>query len=536
MLGSCSKPDNQPPSDPQVPTSFPKRPIITDFEIGDLCSKIFVIEGDYFNPDISKDSIFFGGLKGIIDSATKIRIFARCPPGNINGSITVYSNGLPGVSKKTFSLARPVILSFKPEVAGPGALVTITGNNFNANPSMDSVFFGDVKATIVSAKENMIVAAVPKNATSGKIRVVANCDPDTTDVPFTVSNKGAVYVAGNDGFVYAIDIASASVMWKVFISSSSNSGPAYDNGIIYIGSTDPNHYDDNYMYALDAITGAEIWKFRSGPWEIIPTINQGVLYAGSYGKKFYALDQQTGQTLWTFDQASSDFRIGSATYYNGNIYTSNGDWYFYSLDASTGQLNWKTYLVAGGNPAVVNGVVYTIGMDAALANSYLYALDAATGQVKWQKNIPDVNGSPTVVNGVVYIGTGSHRVFALNAETGQDIWQAEVGWWVQSAPIVAGDILYVTVGDGSLAAIDVASGNLLWEHGLYPNGALGGLSPAVANDMVFAVDVVGRVYALDAKTGETKWWVQTATYPISSPCVVDSSGKVHYSGESGSQQ
>lgn len=518
-----------------TPGANTKSPTINSFAVTDACLRKISINGANFNVEISKDSIFFGEKKGTIDSATPVRIVATFPPGDIAGKIKVYCNGYLGTSSSSFSIATPAINLVSPAVAGPGATVTITGQNFNPNVAADSVFFSSVRARILSATATKITAIVPQGASSGAVTVYNECRSYTSTNLFEFSNKGTVYVAGNSGFCYAIDISSGSILWKTSTHSGGFAAPTYSNGVVYIGSTNTDG-SDNYLYALDAITGAQLWDFKAGPWDMPPLVNQGVLYGGGFDNKFYAIDVVTGQQMWSFT-ADNSFTGGGATYYNGNIYVRNDGGYFYNLDAGSGNMNWRLPIWPGGNPSILNGTIYTAGFDSVGANSYLYALDAATGSVKWKYFMQYLNGSsPTVANGVVYIGTGGHQIYAVNAETGDLIWHTEVGWWVNSAAIVADDILYVSIGDGTFDALDAITGNILWTLPLYPNGIVGGLCPVVANNMVFVGDYGGNFYALDSKTGGTIWKIPTSYAILSGACVVDSSGVIYHAGDSGDQQ
>ena len=85
-------------------------------------------------------------------------------------------------------------------------------------------------------------------------------------------------------------------------------------------------------------------------------------------------------------------------------------------------------------PLVVDGVVYLSG-----SFSVVYALDAATGQQLWQFD-PEVrldfshanswssrfNRGVAVWNGKVYVGTGDCRLVAVTAQRGEKIWEARV--------------------------------------------------------------------------------------------------------------
>jgi glucose dehydrogenase len=81
-------------------------------------------------------------------------------------------------------------------------------------------------------------------------------------------------------------------------------------------------------------------------------------------------------------------------------------------------LKWKTSTGAffgfTSSPAVANGVVY-VGSD----DHNVYALNANTGAQLWSYSTGgNVDSSPAVANGVVYVGSDDHNVYALNARTG----------------------------------------------------------------------------------------------------------------------
>jgi outer membrane protein assembly factor BamB len=522
-LFSCKKKDTPGP-DP-VPVSSP---VITSLLVTDYCARKVTINGDHFNAIIYKDSIFFGSLRGSIDSANPHQLFATYPEGDMTVPVTVYSNGLSATSDARLTIATPTLNSFSPIEAGPGTIVTIEGENFNQNSSADSVFFNGVKAEVVSVTSTHLKVVVPKNASSGRISLRSNCKSASFKSDFKFSNQGVVYACSNTGTLYAIDIASATAIWSLPVNSGYANGPTYENGSIFIGSSDVNTLSNNYMFALNASTGAQVWKVNAGPWDQIGAVNNGVLYEGSFDKNLYAFKEATGEKIWNFT-AGDYFDSGGPTYYNGKLYARNDDSYFYCIDAATGALVWKLPIWPGGNPAAVNGLVFT-----AAPNS-LYALDANTGATVWRTEVPSLGwSSPTVVNGVVYIGSGGHQVFAINASTGDIIWRKDVSWWVHSAITVANNLLYVNCGDGLLEALNTSTGSLVWARAF---DATFGAAPVVANGVLYVGDDTGKLNALNATTGATLWTFKLGNYPmISSACVVDAQGQVYHGGDSGNQQ
>ncbi|MDO9548381.1 MAG: IPT/TIG domain-containing protein, partial [Candidatus Marinimicrobia bacterium] len=72
----------------------------------------------------------------------------------------------------TFILAQiPTITSFSPTSGPIGTTVTITGANFNTTAENNVVYFGAVKATIISASSTSLTVTVPTGITYQPITV-----------------------------------------------------------------------------------------------------------------------------------------------------------------------------------------------------------------------------------------------------------------------------------------------------------------------------------------------------------------------------
>ena len=76
--------------------------------------------------------------------------------------------------------------------------------------------------------------------------------------------------------------------------------------------------------------------------------------------------------------------------------------------------------------------------------------------------------SPAVANGVVYIGDGNGKVYALNASTGTQIWNyttenSEYYEYITS-PAVANGVVYVGSDDGKVYALNASTGTQIWNY------------------------------------------------------------------------
>src|SRR5512136_619553 len=143
-----------------------------------------------------------------------------------------------------------------------------------------------------------------------------------------------------------------------------------------------------YVYAVNLQTGVQVWRFpdkasAANPFEATPALtSDGQLIVGGYDKKLYSLNPQTGQSNWQFTNAR-DRWIGGVLVADDMIYAPNADYNLYALNLRGG-LQW------------------TFQADQAI----------------W--------GEPASDGTNVYFGTLGRRVYAVNAQTGKQVWMQKV--------------------------------------------------------------------------------------------------------------
>jgi len=316
--------------------------------------------------------------------------------------------------------------------------------------------------------------------------------PGLGPIPFTDTSPavsgGVVYIASDDGTLYAIDEATGTRKWnyteRCCGGSWSLGSPAVENGLVYI------NVGDGSLDALDAATGTLKWKdpltaFRAAAMPSSPTFSDGVVYVGGGSDTAYALDALTGAVKWKYaiTPALQTTSMISPAVAGGVVYIGSGDSYLYALDAETGALKWswnnytfsRSYAFPS-NSAVSDGVVYLT--LAGVLNSVLYTLDASAGTMKWKfatnPALPrgasaNRMSSPAIAGGVVYLGSQG-SVYALDAITGALRWNHTIEGPTVPTPVlfdpaVSGGFVYIgSIADGVLA-LDAATGALRWSYG-----------------------------------------------------------------------
>lgn len=295
-----------------------------------------------------------------------------------------------------------------------------------------------------------------------------------------------------------------------------NTSPVAANGTVYV----PGSGDPGLVHAVDIESGEQEWQFESaGYCTATPALVDDTLYVGTWGRRFYALDAATGSPRWSrrFGQrfGSSSPAVVDETIYVGTYgdvpLTATGSedtetvesCTFLALDTASGDTRWQYREFSGqiginSSPAVADGRVYFGAEDG------LYAPDADSGSEVWVREIPTQrDASPAVVDGTVYYGTelGSDgetpaQVWALDAATGETAWTAGIDDQIlRRSPAVADGTVYVAASSARRCAL----------------GGSGGCSGVTR----------GRLYALDAESGDQQWIAPIKTDTRSSPAVAD---------------
>ncbi|MDQ0935146.1 serine/threonine-protein kinase [Streptomyces turgidiscabies] len=136
-----------------------------------------------------------------------------------------------------------------------------------------------------------------------------------------------------------------------------------------------------------------------------------------------------------------------------------------------------------------------------------------------------VYASPTVADGVVYIGSDTDDLYALDTETGVLRWTFTTGADVSSKPTVADGTVYLGSQDSNLYAVDVGTGKQRWK---FLTGKNESSSPTVVDGLVY----VGGGGDVTYRFGESGNDYKTATCTRSSPTPASSGGNSPPTAES----
>ncbi|MBK7652277.1 MAG: IPT/TIG domain-containing protein [Flammeovirgaceae bacterium] len=133
------------------------------------------ITGINFSATPADNKVLMNGKQATVISSSTTQIVFTVPVGAATGSIVVqtkFGNLDYTLLSTNFTVdsSEPEIISFSPASGVVGATVTISGINFSAIPSENSVKFSGFPATVTSSSTTQLVVIVP-GATTGKFVV-----------------------------------------------------------------------------------------------------------------------------------------------------------------------------------------------------------------------------------------------------------------------------------------------------------------------------------------------------------------------------
>ncbi len=274
-----------------------------------------------------------------------------------------------------------------------------------------------------------------------------------------------------------------------------------------------------------------------------PSLSENRLYAADPGGALYALDAATGAEVWKVD---TGLRLGSGTAVgDGLVVVGTLDGKLLAFDAESGRSRWTADLSseALAAPSIADGIVIARTVD-----GRSYGFDVTDGKRSWvfDRGVPILslrgNSAPLVVNSRVLLAYDSGKVAAVDTGNGSLIWEQTLAEGEGRSEIdrtvdIDGDLVaegsrgYAVAYGTGVVAFDVESGRIAWTRALKSYGGV-----ALSGERLFVADAEGVVWCLNAGDGRVLWKKEGLGYRfLSTPAVVgeyvvvaDFEGYVHW--------
>ena len=292
-----------------------------------------------------------------------------------------------------------------------------------------------------------------------------------------------VFAIDSDAIVTARRLDSGEQIWKKRLKPKNKDDKTTSlkgAGLAYFGKKIYATTGFGGVFALDMLTGREIWRYDAGmPIRIAPTANADKLFVQTIDNSLIALNSISGTEVWNYKTKTEGTTLvgGASPAYSPYLDVvvaafSNGE--LRAFKSSTGTPLWTDNLISRkrnnslanitsikANPVIDNDKIFAIGNSEVLT-----AIDLKSGMRIWEREISGVN-QPWVAGQYLFVLNDEANLMALEKDSGKIIWNTKIpnvkdkpGEFAVG-PVLVGDRLLVPTSDGHVFAVSPYSGKLL---------------------------------------------------------------------------
>jgi outer membrane protein assembly factor BamB len=315
---------------------------------------------------------------------------------------------------------------------------------------------------------------------------------------------------GNEA-VYGIDVASGAIEWRVARDGGPLSVPAIGSGprgriLVYLDGPGPND-------AGGAPEGSSSPSGSAAPSGSSSTTGPGPSPTGPDEQPdvstLVAVSLADRNELWRTPLRATS-RSG-VTIDGTNAFVGDQGGTVYAVSLESGTITWSAEMDGRVDSAVAvaDAQVVAVARNTDTAQVVVSAFDEATGERSWPALAIQANSTagtaPSAGGGSLFIGSADRSVRALDTENGTERWATLVLSLFSPATSLAFDDESVFAADiaGGLYRLDAAGGGRRWSYQL--NEVVLRSSPVVSGSSVLLGLGDGRLVAVDVASGHLVW-------------------------------
>lgn len=350
--------------------------------------------------------------------------------------------------------------------------------------------------------------------------VVAEAEEPTDSFPVPKLTSNAFRGNNSSGHSSARNIPTSwnlkngkNILWQKSIPKHGYNSPVVNGRNIFLTGADKKSRE---LYCYDLWTGELRWTVKadgiSGSPSAMPNVTADTGLAASTvatnGKQVCAIfatgdvicADMDGKRLWAKNLGVPENHYGFASsllmYGNELIiqYDNNSNAKLIALSTVNGNQLWsksRKDKIAWSSPIIAKAS----GQQAVIVmgNPAITAYSVSNGSELWRVECMsgEVGSSPCASNGVIYGASEYATCIAINAATGEKLWEASDCLPECSSPVATKDMLYVATSYGAVCAYDAKDGKVVKQHELSTPFYS---SPVIADGKIWLFSNSGKCY------------------------------------------
>lgn len=296
------------------------------------------------------------------------------------------------------------------------------------------------------------------------------------------------------------------------------------------------------LFGVDSASGLPVWKYQTkAPLMNQPFSNDQFTFAINQDNEVVKLENNNGAVVWK--QLLPFTLRGQITFDNHALYVGTKSAQLLAINQADGSILWKTQPLPMEPRAYEQFSEPLIHKDIVIlgsASSKIFGIDKNTGELLWQSNTHDwLRSTPIIINDQLFVADLSGYVYAYSVSKQglHHLWKQKVSDHGFTAALVGSEYgLLASDRNMMLYSIALNTGQVQWQHsqldGAWVNdqffaaGEISGQqsSPTIVDSILYIASPDGFVNAVDVNSGEEIWRFETKSSCSPSPTVAE--GKV----------
>jgi len=259
------------------------------------------------------------------------------------------------------------------------------------------------------------------------------------------------------------------------------------------------------IIGIDADKGRKLWKFDTDLAPITGLAGNGqILIATSRDGDIIAYRETDDELELAWEtRVVSEIRA-TPVIDNDQVFVRSVDGKLRSLAIADGSEQWvvsrrvPALSLTGNSKPLVHGELVLAGFD----DGKLIAYDRASGKIRWESTISvpggrteierlvDVDGNFVIRDGVIYVASFQGRLAAIQAASGDLLWSREFSTYQPIA--IDDDALYLSADNSHIWAIDRRTGTAFWKQDVLHARKI--TAPAIFGDNLVVADLDGYLH------------------------------------------
>ena len=246
--------------------------------------------------------------------------------------------------------------------------------------------------------------------------------------------------------------------------------------------------------------------------KMMPLLDDERLFVADRFGSVRAYHSISGERLWQVElERTINAGVGEAA----GLLLFGGDAELFAVDKQNGELRWSSPLSSEvlSSPVSLGDTIVAHALDGSIS-----AISRSDGSVLWRhmEKVPSLtlrgSGKPLIIGGDrVVVGNASGQGIALNLHNGNLLWRATIATPrgrtdlerlvdVDAELVAADGVVYASAFQGNVAAIDAASGQLIWTREISSQSGI-----VLDERALYLSDSSSNVWALSRSNGATLW-------------------------------